>query len=355
MSKMLLLVGILGACGPSSKTLPGNPGGGGVDSGNGGGNLSVDAPACATSVVTAQKSALDLYVMLDQSESMTDPVGTGGSDKWSSVTGALSTFLGQPGLDGVSIGIQYFGLPGANGNDSCNAPDYAKADVEIAAMPGVASKITQSMSNHSPNTLTPTSAALQGAVDHAKAWAIAHPGEVTAAIFATDGDPSECDTNLSHINAIAAAAYAGTPKIATFVIGVGQSLSALNGIAAAGGTTQAFLVDTGGNVNQQFLQAMNDIRHAALGCSYDVPTDPNGGTVDYNTVNIVYQPGNGGAPVTLPNVGTKAMCPASGQGWYYDNPSAPTKILLCDSSCSGIEVDTMGSVNITLGCSTVIL
>jgi hypothetical protein len=32
----------------------------------------------------------------------------------------------------------------------------------------------------------------------------------------------------------------------------------------------------------------------------------------------------------------------------------PTQIVLCDSSCSGIEVDETGSVNITLGCSTVI-
>ena len=353
MSKMLLLVGVLGACGPSSKKLPGNNGGG-PDANNGGG-LSIDAPACATSVVTAQKSALDLYIMLDQSASMNESVS--GGTKWSAVKGAFTTFVAQPGLDGVSLGIQYFGLPDTSGGfgDSCNAPDYAKAEVEIQPMPGVAGKITSSIAAHSPNTSTPTSAALQGAVDHAKTWSMAHPGEVTAVILATDGDPTECDTNLTNINAIASAAYAGTPKIPTFVIGVGSSLSALNGIAAAGGTTQAFLVDTGGNVNQQFLQAMNDIRHAALGCSYDVPTDPNGGTVDYNSVNIVYQPGNGGAPITLPNVGTKAMCPANGQGWYYDNPSAPTKILLCDSSCSGIEVDTMGSVNITLGCSTVIL
>ncbi|HSN29956.1 MAG TPA: vWA domain-containing protein [Kofleriaceae bacterium] len=352
MSKMLLLVGVLAACGPSSKTLPGNNGGG-VDSGNGGG-LSIDAPACATSVVTAQKVALDLYIMLDQSSSMSESV-TGGT-KWSTVKGALTTFLNQPGLDGVSVGIQYFGLPDSTGfSDSCTAADYAHAEVEIAPLPGVASQITTSINGHSPTTLTPTSAALQGAVDHAKAWGMSHPGEVTAVILATDGLPSECDTSLTTIDGIAAAAYAATPKIPTSFIGVGSSLANLNGIAMAGGTNMAFLVDTGGNVNQQFLQAMNDIRHAALGCTYSIPTDPNGGMVDYGSVNIVYQPGNGGAPITIPNVGTKAMCPANGQGWYYDNPQAPTQIVLCDSSCSGVEVDTTGSVNITLGCSTVIL
>lgn len=352
MSKAIIGVFVLGAaCGPSSHHGNFGNGSGGPD---GGGGLSVDAPACATDVVTAQKSALDLYVMLDQSASMNESV-TGGT-KWSAVTGALHTFMGQPGLDGVSVGIGYFGVPDSTGfGDSCTASDYATASVEIAPLPQVASMINSSMAAHSPSTSTPTSAALQGAISHATTWAHAHPGDAVAVILATDGDPTECDTSLSGIQAIAAAGYAATPKIPTFVIGVGSSLSNLNSIAMSGGSQMAYLVDTGGNVNQQFLMAMNQIRHAALGCSYAVPTSSNGQPVDYNQVNIVYQPGGGGSPVTLPYVMSKAQCPATGNGWYYDNPAAPTQILLCDSSCSSIEVDTMGSVNITLGCSTVIL
>jgi hypothetical protein len=278
-----------------------------------------------------------------------------GGTKWTTVTSSLNTFMGQPGLDGVSVGLGYFGVPDSTGfGDSCNASDYAVPDVEISPLPQVAGQITSSMAQHSPNTATPTSAALQGAIDHAKAWATAHPGDATVVILATDGDPSECMTNISQIQAIAAAGFNGTPKIPTYVIGVGSSLANLNAIASSGGSTSAFLVDTGGNVNQQFLQAMNDIRHAALGCTYAIPTSTNG-PIDYNEVNIVYQPGNGGSPVTLPYVMDKANCPAMGNGWYYDNPQAPTQIVLCDSSCSGIEVDETGSVNITLGCSTVIL
>src|SRR5262249_54229158 len=128
------------------------------------------------------------------------------------------------------------------GGDSCNAADYARPEVEIAALPGVASSIINSMSTHTPTTGTPTSAALQGAIDHAKAWSTAHANDAVAVIFATDGDPQECDTNLANIDAIAAAGFNGTPKIPTFVIGVGSSLSNLNGIAAAGGSMAAFLV-----------------------------------------------------------------------------------------------------------------
>ena len=72
--------------------------------------------------------------------------------------------------------------------------------------------------------------------------------------------------------AIAGAGYGHVPKILTFVIGVGSSLGALNGIAMAGGTNQAFIVDTNANVNQQFLDAMNKIRGAALSCEYIIPT-----------------------------------------------------------------------------------
>ena len=352
MSKTIIgLLAFGAACGPTSHHGNFGNGSGDVDAAPGG--LTIDAPACATSVVTAEKVALDIYVMLDQSGSMDDSV-TGGT-KWTTVTSSLNTFLGQPGLDGVSVGLGYFGVPDATGfGDSCNAADYKVPDVEIAPLPQVATQISSSMSQHSPTTATPTSAALQGALDHAKDWAGSHPGDATVVILATDGDPSECQTDISQIQAIAAAGFNGTPKIPTYVIGVGSSLSNLNAIASSGGSTSAFLVDTGGNVNQQFLQAMNDIRHAALGCTYSIPMPTDGSMINYNEVNIIYQPGNGGAPVTLPYVMDKASCPATGNGWYYDDPNAPTQIVLCDSSCAGIEVDETGSVNITLGCSTVI-
>jgi len=385
LSAFLLLIAIT-ACGPNTRKLPG--GGGDDDTSGDGGNQSTgDAPACATSIVKADKIPLDLYVMLDQSGSMTDAV-SGGGTKWSTVTSALGTFLQQPGLDGVSVGIQYFGVPpgggtcstlsctvdadcgatacgpclanvcvgffGSAGTDSCTASDYATPSVEIAPLPGVASQIISSMGMHSPTTGTPTSAALQGAVDHAKAWKQSHPSDAVVAVLATDGDPSECDTSLPNIDAIAAAALAATPSVMTFVIGVGPSLSSLNGIAAAGGTTQAFLVDTGGNVNQQFLDAMNAIRHAALGCNYLIPTPTDGSMPNFSEVNVVYQPMGGNAQ-TFPYVMDMASCPASGNGWYYDNPASPTQIILCPASCTLVEADMTGEVDVTLGCSTVIL
>jgi hypothetical protein len=377
-----ILVGcVIAGCGPNNRDNFGDDDG----HGDGGGNGTVDAPACATSIVKADKIPLDLYLMLDQSSSMSETVNGGGT-KWTTVTSALGTFVQQPGLDGISVGMQYFGVPSggatcsaltctidadcgaaacgpctsgvclgffSSAGDSCTAADYATPAVEIAPLPGVATTIESSMGMHSPTTGTPTSAALQGAVDHAKTWKQAHPSDAVVAVLATDGEPSGCDENLADIDAIAATALAGTPSVLTFVIGVGSSLANLNGIAAAGGTNQAFLVDTGGNVNQQFLDAMNAIRHAALGCNYLIPV-PTNGSPNYGEVNVVYQPMGQNAQ-TFPNVANEAACPANGNGWYYDNPAAPTQIILCPASCTLVEGDMTGEVDVTLGCSTVIL
>jgi hypothetical protein len=389
MSKSVVLGSVLlglitAACGPSARA----NGDGGQGSGDGSSSTQVDGGICAGKTLKAQQVPLDLFVMLDQSSSMGDTVA--GGTKWKAVSTALSAFVGQPGLDGVSVGIQYFGLPAGGGTcsiftcmnnndcgaaacgpclnpggtggictgaltqagDSCNAADYAGAAVEIAPLPAVASAITSSIAAHQPTTSTPTSAALQGAVDHAKAWATSHANDAVVVVLATDGDPTECDTDLGHIDAIAAGAFASPQKIPTFVIGVGSLLSNLNGIAAAGGTGQAFLVDTGGNVNQQFLDAMNTIRHAALGCQYQIPL-PASGTPNYQEVNVVYTPA-GGAPQTFPYVASKASCPATGNGWYYDDAAHPMQIILCDATCTEVKGDTTGQVDITLGCATIL-
>lgn len=345
MSKMLWFAAMLAvvSCGPTRAAPKGDDDDGGNDAGNQGGGDGGLGSSCASSMTTAMSTPLDIYIMLDQSGSMEM------DNKWTNVTSALETFVQQPNLTGISVGLQYFGLD----NDSCTAATYATPEVEIAALPGVASQIVTSIGMHSPNSGTPTSAALQGAIDHAQSWATAHPGHTVVAVMATDGDPEECDLNLTDIDAIAAAGLSGTPKIMTFVIGVGSSLSNLDGIAAAGGTGSAFLVDTGSGANQEFLNALNAIRGTALGCTYTIPL-PASGSANYQEVNVVYTPGGGGSPITIPYVASAAQCPSSGNAWYYDNAAAPTEIILCTSTCGTIEADATGSVGITLGCQTVI-
>jgi hypothetical protein len=325
--------------------------------------------------------------MLDQSGSMSMDAGNG-MTRWQTAKAALTAFMAQPNVTGVSMGIQYFGLPLANVTgctafacttdadctngctqcgpggvchsiwdpdvDTCDPGEYAWAEVPIQPLPGAASAILSSLGMHAPGTNTPTSPALEGAIDYAATWATAHPGHITVVAFATDGEPGECDTDLGHIDAIAASGFSGAPSIKTFVIGVGPALQALDDLAAAGGTTTAFHVDMSAMATQQLIDAMNAIRGAALQCTYQIPPAPMGMMEDFALVNVEHDPGNGGAKVTIPKVNDAAACPSTGDGWYYDDDISPTEIVMCPSTCSVLSKDTVGELDIVLGCKSIL-
>jgi hypothetical protein len=354
-----------GGDGGSGATVSASGGGlfsGNSSSGNGTSGPSNFDAACASSTEKGEQQGLNAYMMLDYSGSM---VGA----KWNGVTQAINSFV-QQATSGISVGLQYFGLAGGadaglniggfpiNLGDSCDPTVYSQAAIEIAPLPGVGSQITQSLATHSlPDTSTPTAPALQGALSHATDWAKAHSSDVTIVILATDGEPSECPipanstaTLLQQVENIASAGAAQTPKILTFVIGVGNDTTNLNGIAQAGGTGSAFIVDTSQNVSQQFLAALNKIRGQALGCQYKIPV-PKSGSVNFSEVNVEFT-ASGGKSTIVPQVADKGHCPSSGDAWYYDNPSSPTEILLCTSTCGTVSAG--GELDVLSGCQTVV-
>jgi type II secretory pathway pseudopilin PulG len=337
------------------------------------------ACACAAETQKAELVQLDLFVMLDHSASMQDTVQGGGS-KWDAMTTALKGFLGDPANASLGVGLQYFGVApsqppplscktnadcgaygpcfakvclgavGGGSGDSCDPNDYAKAAIEIALLNAAqVSALDKSIAAAKPDgASTPTAPAIQGAVKHAQAWETAHPGHAVVVILATDGDPTGCDPQDPQ--GAAAAGLAGAPSVKTFVIGVGASLGSLNGIAAAGGTQQAFLVDTNQNVIQQFQAALKQIQKAAIGCEYAIP-QPKQGQLDLTKVNVTYTPGNG-QPETLGNVANKGACDPQKGGWYYDDPNKPLKIELCPSTCTAVQADAKAEVDVQLGCAT---
>lgn len=359
------------------------------------GGIDPDA-GCAGEATKAQLLPLDMFIMLDKSGSMMETV-SGGGTKWDAITSALQAFFVQPNLQGVSVGLQYFGvapttpcpatcstnadcgpyapclqgfgclLCGVPNVDSCTAADYAKADVEISPInQAQINKLLTSLGANPPETGTPTEPALQGALDHAKAWAQAHPGHAVIAVLATDGAPNECGVaaadpaNTAAIGASLAqiAAQGVQSGILTFAIGVfspadiPKGPTILDQVAAGGGTMKAFNFSTNqSNVNQQFLTALNAIRGTALGCQYKIPQS-DGGMVDHNKVNVQYTPGGTTMIEEFPKYKDAADCPAAGDGWYYDDNANPSLILLCPPSCDKVSKDTMGQVNIVLGCQT---
>jgi hypothetical protein len=174
---------------------------------------------------------------------------------------------------------------------------------------------------------------------------------VVVIVLATDGQPNDCGSNVGNVSAVAAQGASGSPKILTFVIGVGSSLSNLDQIAQSGGTGKAFIVDTTGNVGQQFIDALNAIRGAALACEYLIP-QPEGGVIDPKKVNVQYTPGSGGAPEIWPKYDNEATCPPNGDGWYYDNDASPSKVILCPGTCAKVKQDSKGQIDVLFGCQT---
>jgi len=366
----------------------GNGTGGGGPGTTDGGCFAVGS-AAEQAVITKEitlttSKPVDMFIMYDQSGSMDDQTSVG--TKWEATKAALIGFVNDPQSAGVGVGIGYFPYQGGGGGGSCTQgqpgcscflgflctldpmcipANYSTPDVAIEPLPAVAPKIVASINAHSPGGNTPTTPALTGAANIALPWAANHPDRKTILVLATDGDPTNCAPNntVQTISAVAQDAY--QKGVQTFVIGVGSSLTSLNSIAAAGGTGQAFIVDTGaGNPTQQFIDAMNKIRETVttvgtqtevistpVACEWQIPNPPPAGIAfEANKVNVEVT--SGGVPSAVGAVANAGECPAVVDGWHYDDAANPTKVLVCGQTCDRIKNDTSAKVNVVFGCET---
>jgi hypothetical protein len=114
----------------------------------------------------------------------------------------------------------------------------------------------------------------------------------------------------------------------------------LDTIAAAGGTTSAFVIDTGGQVTEEFTEAMNQVRMNAKSCEFELV--PSGDPIVWTDVwvRITSDMGDG---VWVARVDGAAQCSAGSPGFYYDTPvgqgQIPNRIILCPSACALINDD----------------
>jgi hypothetical protein len=96
------------------------------------------------------------------------------------------------------------------------------------------------------------------------------------------------------------------------------------------------------------------VESSSIACTYDIPAVPDGGAIDPTKVNVTYTPGGSDVAQTIGYVpGGAAACGASG-GWYYDDPAAPSTILLCPATCDVVKADSGARVDVAFGCDTII-
>jgi hypothetical protein len=288
---------------------------------------------------------LDIFIMFDQSCSMSCPVEQGGpgqccmggpNPRITPVREAVDQFLADPLSNGIGVGIGFFGyFP--SGETSCDPADYSRAAVEIAKLPGNAATVSAALNAVTPTGETPTDMAIEGACNYLNDYHEQNPGSKKIILLVTDGVPetpsSNCDPSVEGASQVAADCLNGTPNIETYVLGVGQALDSLNAIAAAGGTDQAYLVEEG-DVAGSVLEALNAIRaDAVIPCTLPVP-QPSDGQLDYGKVNLGICDA-AGETVQTAYVENADGCQNLGN-WYYTDSATGRNIQLCDQTCDAV-------------------
>lgn len=351
-------VALAAACAPDSE-VPSGTQGSGAGSGQGGSGSGGDIffggagpgdggldPDSACGVVTEEANAtpLNLYIAFDHSSSMA-------GNKWDSAKAGLSAFVKDPNAAGIGVALNFFPKPGG----TCDQFGYKEPVVPFDLLPMNAQPIIDAMNAAMPDgTSTPIYPALGGAILKGIEIVKNNPGDSAAVLLVTDGLPQGPAPSCGGVNPedtaviadLAATGASYKPKVPTFVIGLpGVNQTFANQVAAAGGTDAAILIGAA-NVQAEFQAALEKVRGKALPCEFELPAKVEGGEVDPGFVNVQVTPG-GGAGVLIPQ---DPNCAA--EGWYYDDPQSPTRIIFCPASCAAVKSDFTAKVQILLGCKT---
>ena len=94
--------------------------------------------------------------------------------------------------------------------------------------------------------------------------------------------------------------------------------------------------------------ASSIVAEAKLACFWDLPSPPTGTQLNPAFINVQYVL-DGQPAVTVPMVVGASAC-GSESGWYYDNPTSPTRFYFCPASCAAVESALDASVEVLFGC-----
>ncbi len=337
--------------------------------------LSADA-ACAAEPVPAEPVALDLYLMLDRSASMTLPeqtvpnckVGDTTEARWCYAINALAGFFGAPTSNGMGVALQFF--PHGNcgwiseadqtqncctNGTCCKGDDDAVPTVPLGQLPGNQQALVNALNAQSPlGTTTPIEAAVRGLVTYTAQ--AKQPGRNMVAVLVTDGEPNGCELDPTVLAGILSAQLTAT-GIKTFIIGMdGANFQTLEELAVAGGATphstycadgfaSCSFFNVGEGKPEAFVDALQQIQRSVVGCRFSLPTT-DAGIVDPATLTVNVVSPAALEQQTLKHVASVGDC---GDGWYSD-PNRPGEFALCPQTCSTVQAEVGVSVELLAGC-----
>lgn len=312
-----------------------------------------DFEGCTGISMEAEAVAADIFILLDRSTSMGDHRVSSEEDaptRWEAITGALAEFISAPETANLRVGLQYFPrFETGSGALECSSDGYAAPAVPIDRVTEEhRDALLAEIDSLYPHGLTPAVPAVAGALQYAKEWAEEHQDRPTVLVWAADGFPTECDdTSISTLEDLAEEYGNGTPRVATFVVGLGP-VANLKRVADAGGT-EAFFVSDCPTAVEDLLAALKRVSSSPTLCEFEVPDPPEGEFIDPDKVNVTFTTSTGATEVVR-KVPDADSC--SGGGWYFDDPDEPTTIRICPASCGRFGG---GSIDIVLGCETISL
>jgi len=270
--------------------------------------------------------------------------------KWEPVVAATKAFFADASSVGFQASLSFFPAE----DDRCDATSYDPPDVPMTALPSqVFADAIDAVTPEDEDDWrggTPTLAVTRATLEQLQASLAENPGAQHVFVLVSDGYPQGCDDEDDDIQATVDEVAAAREDILTFVIGVQNppggpdAVSNLHAIADAGGSDEAFIVETTSSdaTAAAFKAAIEAIRASVTSCSLAIPEPPDGAVFEPDKVNVTID----GAPI-----GYDPTCDIAGS-WRYDAPDAPTSIELCPDTCLAVQSSATRDLVLEFGCET---
>ena len=94
------------------------------------------------------------------------------------------------------------------------------------------------------------------------------------------------------------------------------------------------------------------VEGAEIACDFPVPDAPEGESLDFARIFLIYLPGNGGTAQQIQKVPALANC-AAGK-FYTVGGGENTMIHLCPETCTPIQADTGAELKVNVACTEII-
>lgn len=333
-----------------------------VEGSAGGDEAAGGSDVCATVTASAELEPVFLAFAFDVSGSMGkgDYPWHDATLKWDPVVAATRGFFEDAASAGLSASLTVFPID-AGEDERCDPNSYGEPDVSMRALPSSAfGAALDAIRAEDWRGGTPTLAVVEGVLASVAAYRSAHPGRY-AFVLVTDGYPQGCDDDS--IESVEDAVRKVAGDLPTYVIGVKNpplmddkgnlapdTVSNLVGVAEAGGTQTAFIIDTGdaSQTTESFLVAVEQIRSARIACNLAVPSPPDGRKFQKDRVVVSYASGSEETDLVY-----DADCSGK-NGWHYDDLGAPTQVVLCPATCMTVQADAKAGLAVGFTCEPVI-